>query len=159
MCWYCCVFLQLTIYCEVGIDLLIYLLAGKRISDFSKMLNSSKRGLFHQSCCLILSIFPHISAFCGLLLDGVSLGQRGTDRADRGQVHGSPEDRAARLVPEHGRRRDVAEQHLSQKGSKVGGSNSCPLGWVSAGSPKITGTHTHTHKQQSEHRCSITFVN
>lgn len=63
-----------------------------------------------------------------LSLDGVGVGQRRADRADSGQVHGPPEDRAARLVPEHGGRRDVAEQHLPQKGSKVGGSNSRPLG-------------------------------
>lgn len=70
------------------------------------------------------------------------MGQRRADRTDGGQVHGSSADRAARLVPEHGRRRDVAEQHLSQKGPKVSGSNSHSLGRVSAGAPKITGTHT-----------------
>lgn len=63
-----------------------------------------------------------------LLLDGVGVGQWWTDRADSGQVHGSPEDCAARLVPQHGRWRDMAKQHLPQKSQEVRGSHSCPLG-------------------------------
>lgn len=75
-----------------------------------------------------------------LLLDGVSVGQRWADRTNGGQVHGSSEDCTARLVPEHVRRRDLAEQRFSQTGQKVGGSDSRSFGRVFAGAPKIKGT-------------------
>lgn len=81
--------------------------------------------------------FSHIFA---LLLDGVSVGQQWADRTNGGQVHGSSEDRTARLVPEHVRRRDLAEQRFSQTGQKVGGSDSRSFGRVFAGAPKIKGT-------------------
>lgn len=84
-----------------------------------------------------------------LSLDGVGVGQWRSDRADGGQVHGAAEDRAARLVPQHGGWRDVAEQHLPQESQEVGGSNPCSLGRVSACAPEITGTH----------HSSVPFVN
>lgn len=75
-----------------------------------------------------------------LSLDGVGMGQRWSDRADSGQIHGAAEDRAAGLVPQHGGWRDVAERHLTQESQEVGGSNPCSLGRVSACAPEITGT-------------------
>lgn len=98
---------------------------------------------------LLFPLHLHQNALSGMSLDGVGVGQRWADRADGGQVHGSPEDRTAGLVPEHGGWRDVAEQHLSQKGSKVGGSDSRAPGRVSAGAPKITGTIS-CQRQQSK---------
>lgn len=60
--------------------------------------------------------------------DGVRVGQWWADRADSVQVHGSPEDGEARLVSEHGRWRDLADQHFSKKDPEVCGSNFGLLG-------------------------------
>lgn len=103
--------------------------------------------LFAFRCLLT---FWHLSVWFS---DGVGVGQRWAHRADRSQVHGPAEDGAARLVPEHGGRRDVAERHLSQESPQVGGPHARPPGRVPAPAPEITGvhtqlakhTHTHTH--------------
>lgn len=91
------------------------------------------------------------AAFPGLSSDRVGVGQRWTHRADGGKVHGPPENHPARLVPEHGRRGDVAERHVAQKGSEVGGPNTGPFGWVSACAQELTGTNTHTHTHVRAH--------
>lgn len=84
-----------------------------------------------------ICLFLHFDIPSGLSSDGVGMGQRWTDRADGGPIHGPPEDHSARLVPEYGRWRDVAKQHFTEKGSEVSGSDTHPLGWVSAGAPKV----------------------
>lgn len=119
---------------------------------------------FHLYSCSILlavlnsSITAQVPLKClfsltslSMLLDSISVGQWRADRADSSQIHGSPEGCSARLVPVHGRWRDMAERRLSQTGSKVRRSNSGSPGRVSAGAPKLTGAHTffqHTKNTQ-----------
>lgn len=78
---------------------------------------------------------------CSTSPDGVGVGQRRSHRNDDGQVHDAAGGRAAGLVPQHGRRRDVAGQRVPQEGPEVCGSNPRPPGRVSAVAPEVPGTN------------------
>lgn len=93
------------------------------IHQFDHLLQSYLEVLFLKTLLFELS-YEKVALFLTTpSLDGVGMGQRWAGRAVGGQVYGSPEDGAAGLVPEHGRWRDLADQHVPQKGQEVGGSN------------------------------------